>query len=273
MSFRISKIIDTLIKSLDKLIKTIDIAINSFYKLLDYLIKTFNQVSKKILNLFTNILRLIFYILPFIFMVIIGPQKDWKWMTVTGWAILILVMILFFRDFMAEIRGVSESEVEQKSVHSKRVFLIILILNIVLISYSVTYYLVGISAEKYISTLFSSTPLNKKADLIRETVYINILQSEKKYEHSQIVAAIKNLGNLKSQKAKPLLINILNDYNLKDMTFNNSNIEEINCLIEALEKIGGSDVCSTLVTFEINCENEELKNKARKAANKICRER
>ena len=205
-------------------------------------------------------------------MIIIGPQKQWKWMTITGWAVLILVMILFFRDFMAEIRGVNEEEVEQKSAYSKRVFFIVLLLNIILISYSITYYLAGISAEKYVVSLFTAPPQNSKADLIREVGYTNILQSKDNKEHPQIIDAIRNLGNLKSKKAKPILINRLNNYNSKDVVFNTSNIEEINFLIEALENIGGSDVCSTFVNFEINCSNEELKNKARKAANKTCRE-
>ena len=110
MSLNIQRILDSIITTLDRLIKTLDIALNSFYKLLDYLIKTFEEVSKKILNLLTNILRVLFYIFPFLLMVIIGPQKDWKWMTITGWVILILVIILFLRDFMAAIRGVSENE-------------------------------------------------------------------------------------------------------------------------------------------------------------------
>jgi len=203
-------------------------------------------------------------------MIIIGPQKQWKWMTITGWAVLILVMILFFRDFMAEIRGVSEEENVQKTAYSKRVFFIVLLLNIILIAYSVTFFLAGISAEKYIVSIFTTAPQNSKADLIREDGYTNMLQSEDIKEHSQIIDAIRNLGNLKSKKAKPLLINRLNNYNSKDNVLNNTNIEEINLLIEALENIGGSDVCSTFVYFEINCKNEELKNKARKAANKTC---
>jgi len=57
---------------------------------------------------------------------------------------------------------------------------------------------------------------------------------------------------------------------LKKVVFNNTSIEEINQLIDELENISGADVCRTLVQFEINCKNTELKNKARKSANKIC---
>lgn len=267
MSLSIQSILDTTIKTLDRFIKTLDIVLNSLYKLLEYLIKTFEDVSKKILNLLTNVFRVLFYVLPFLLMILIGHQKDWKWMTLTGWTILILVMILFLRDFMAAVRGISANKEEEKSIYSKRGFYVVLILNILLASYSVSFYLVGISPEKCIVDFFSGAPKSSKAESIRESIYINMLENQERYQDSQIMAAIDYLGKLKSQKAKPLLIMRLNsiksDLDKKD-------IELIMHMIGALGNIGGSDACSTLVNFEINCNNSQLKQEAHKVADRIC---
>jgi len=75
------------------------------------------------------------------------------------------------------------------------------------------------------------------------------------------------LGKLKSQRAKHLLISRLNSL---ESDLNEKDIELIMHIIGALEEIGGSDVCSTLVYFEINCNNPELKREAHEVANRIC---
>ncbi|MDH7604443.1 MAG: hypothetical protein QHH13_06045 [Melioribacter sp.] len=151
MSVNIQKVLDSIVKVLDRIINMLDITLNAFYKFLDYLIKTFEEVAKKILNLLTNLLRVVFYLLPFILMIFIGSTKHWLWMSITGWAVIIFVLILFFRDFIAEIKKDSIGINQSLPTQSKRAFVVIFILNILMLSYTLIYYFVGISPEKYIS--------------------------------------------------------------------------------------------------------------------------
>jgi hypothetical protein len=149
------KVLDTIIKVLDNLGRFVEVLLNSLYKLLDYLIKAFEEVSRKILNLITTILRLMYYILAFILMIILGPQKHWGWMTITGWSVIILVAILFTRDFIAEFRGRKESAPQQALSNPRRVFITVLILNLLMVGYSLLYFIGGISVESLITTKIS----------------------------------------------------------------------------------------------------------------------
>ncbi|MGB8952608.1 MAG: hypothetical protein WCC06_08065 [Candidatus Aminicenantales bacterium] len=269
MSFNIQRILDSVVKTLDRIINMLDIALNAFYKFLDYLIKTFEEVAKKILDLLTNLLRVVFYILPFIFMIIIGSQKNWFWMSITGWAVIIFVLVLFFRDFIAEIKGDNKTSSQNMPIQSKRAFIVILILNVLLISYSFIFYFVGISPEKYILEFITEAPANEKANEIREAEYLNIISAKNNTDFSSTISTISNLGLLKSSKASPILIEKLNGFIAKEL--NENETKEVTAIIEALENIGGEDACNSLVKFEVNCSNNDLVLKARKAANKICR--
>lgn len=269
MSINIQKVLDSIVRSLDRIIKMLDIALNAFYKLLDYLIKTFEEVAKKILDLLTNLLRVVFYVLPFIFMIIIGSQKNWFWMSITGWAVIVFVLVLFFRDFIAEIKGDNKTSSQSSPIQSKRAFFVILILNVLLISYSFIYYFIGISPEKYALGYFTEAPANEKANEIRETEYLNILSSKTDIDFITTLSTISNLGLLKSSKASPMLIEKLNGFVAKVLTENDT--KEVSAIIEALENIGGENACNSLVKFEVNCSNNDLVLKAKKAANKICR--
>ncbi len=268
MSFNIHKILDSVVRALDQIIKMLDIVLNAFYKFLDYLIKTFEEVAKKILDLLTNLLRVVFYILPFIFMIIIGSKKNWFWMSITGWAVILFVLILFFRDFIAEIKGDSKTSSQNLPIQSKRAFIVILVLNILVISYSFIFYVVGISPEKYISNFIKEAPANEKANEIREAEYLKILSNKNNIDFSTIISTISNLGLLKSSKASPILIEKLNNFIAKEL--NENETKEVTAIIEALENTGGEDACNSLVKFEVNCSNNDLVLKARKAANKIC---
>lgn len=269
MSVNIQKVLDSIVKALDRIINMLDVTLNAFYKFLDYLIKTFEEVAKKILDLLTNFLRVIFYILPFILMIFLGSNKNWLWMSITGWAVIIFVLILFFRDFIAEIKKDSKSINQSLPTQSKRAFIVILILNILMLSYTLTYYFVGFSPEKYITELFTEAPANEKANEIRETEYLNVLNSKNITDNQTIISTISNLGLLKSSKASLLLIDKLNSFIARELSENE--IQVVSSIIDALENIGGEDACNSLVKFEVNCNKNDLALKARKAANKICK--
>lgn len=269
MAFNIQKVLDSVVKSLDRIINMLDIALNAFYKFLDYLIKTFEEVAKKILDLLTNLLRVVFYVLPFIFMIVIGSQKNWLWMSITGWAVIIFVIVLFFRDFMAEIKGDNKSLAQNLPKQSKRAFVVILILNLLLVSYAFIYYFIGVNPEQYVLELFKEAPANEKANEIREAEYLSILSSNTKADTTTTLSTITNLGLLKSSKASSILIEKLNGFVAKSLT--NNDVKEVSAIIDALENIGGVEACNSLVKFEVNCNNVDLSLKAKKAANKICR--
>lgn len=269
MSINIQKVLDSVVKALDKIINMLGIILNAFYKLLDYLIKTFEEVTKKILDLLTNFFKVVFYILPFVLMIFIGSKKEWFWMSFFGWAVIVFVLVLFFRDFIAEIKKENKVANKNLSTQSRRTIIVILILNILMLSYTLIYCLAGISPEKYISALFSEKPANEKANEIRELEYLNILTSKKNTQYATIVSTISNLGLLKSSKALPLLIEKLDGYMAKDL--NDDEVKEVKSIIAALENIGKESACNSLVKFEVNSTNNELALKAKKAADKICR--
>ena len=85
-----------------------------------------------------------------------------------------------------------------------------------------------------------------------------------------ILAAIRNLGELQSEVARPMLIGRLAEYGVKTNYLNGNNERDIEAIILALFQIGGASACSSLVQFEIRSQNTELKAKAKKAADQIC---
>jgi len=139
------------IRILNAIIKSIEIFINAIVKVLDRAIVALETVSKKIISLFLSFFRLLFYILPFILFVTIGSSNNWIMIYYIGIIVLGLVIILFVRDFLIAFKN--REEVEEKSSKIEkagRVFFIILILNIITVTYSVFYYLFGIRSEEYI---------------------------------------------------------------------------------------------------------------------------
>lgn len=142
---------EIVIRVLNAIIKSIEIFINAIVKVLDRAIIALETVSKKIISLFLSFFRLLFYILPFILFVTIGSLNNWIVIRYIGIIVLGLVIILFVRDFLIAFKN--REEVEEKSSKIEkagRVFFIILILNIITVTYSVFYYLFGIRSEEYI---------------------------------------------------------------------------------------------------------------------------
>lgn len=142
---------EIVIRFLNVIIKSIEMFINAFVKVLDRAIIALETVSKQIISLFLSFFRLLFYILPFILFVIIGSSKHWSLIYYIGIFVLGLVIVLFMRDFLIAFKN--REKVEEKSSKIEkagRVFVIMLILNIITVTYSVFYYLLGISLEEYI---------------------------------------------------------------------------------------------------------------------------
>jgi len=142
---------EIVIRVLNAIIKSIEMFINAIVKVLDRAIVALETVSKKIISLFLSFFRLLFYILPFILFVTIGSSNNWIMIYYIGIIVLGLVIILFVRDFLIAFKN--REEVEEKSSKIEkagRVFFIILILNIITVTYSVFYYLFGIRSEEYI---------------------------------------------------------------------------------------------------------------------------
>jgi hypothetical protein len=260
-------VLDKLVRALDLLGKTVEIFLSAIFKMLDYLIKTLEEVSKKILSLITSFLKLLFYVLPFVLMIVIGRLKEWTWMEITGYSVIGLVFILFMRDFISLSRGTQAAQPE-KSPYSRRVFLIVLVLNILLVGYSLMYYVAGINSEQYVYNLFQGVRVNTEADAIRETYYIDMLNSTN--IDVNVVDAIRSLGELKSENARPILIDKLLTFDLQAVNTTPAHFDQINAIIEALQDIGGASACSSLVKVEIQSSNSEIKSKARKAADEVC---
>ena len=142
---------EIVIRVLNAIIKSIEMFINAIVKVLDRAIVALETVSKKIISLFLSFFRLLFYILPFILFVIIGSSNHWSLIYYVGIVVLGLVIVLFVRDFLIAFKN--REEVEEKSSKIEkagRVFVIMLILNIITVTYSVFYYLLDISLEEYI---------------------------------------------------------------------------------------------------------------------------
>ncbi len=141
---------EIVIRFLNAIIKSIEILINAFVKVLDRAIVAIETVSKKIMSLFLSFFRLLFYILPFILFVIIGSSKHWSLIYYIGVVVLGLVFVLFVRDFLITFKDREEEEKSSKIEKAGRVIVIMIILNIITVTYSVVYYLFGISSEEYI---------------------------------------------------------------------------------------------------------------------------
>ena len=151
----IEKVTEHIVRVLDRIINAIDVLINSFIKLIDYTIKTLENVSRKILSLFSNVLRLSFYILPFILFIIIGNERDWKILFYTGIGVLLLVAVLFVRDLFAQFQG-DDKPTEEKTSKTGRVVFIILLLNIITILYSISYFFFELRLEEVIKGFFQN---------------------------------------------------------------------------------------------------------------------
>lgn len=141
---------EMVIRFLNAIVKSIDILINAFVKVLDRAIVVIETVSKKIMSLFLSFFRLLFYILPFILFVIIGSLKHWSLIYYIGVVVLGLVFVLFVRDFLIMFKDREEKEKSSKIEKAGCVIVIMIILNIITVTYSVVYYLFGISSEEYI---------------------------------------------------------------------------------------------------------------------------
>lgn len=141
---------EIVIRFLNAIIKSIEILINAFVKVLDRAIVAIETVSKKIMSLFLSFFRLLFYILPFILFVIIGSSKHWSLIYYIGVVVLGLVFVLFVRDFLITFKDREEEEKSSKIEKAGRIIVIMIILNIITVTYSVVYYLFGISSEEYI---------------------------------------------------------------------------------------------------------------------------
>ena len=254
-----------IIKVLDTFLQIFDITLNAFFKFFDYLIKTLETVLKKIINLINRIFQLLYYLLSFILMIIIGTRKNWTWMTFLGWFVLLSIGILFFRDFIAfKLQSKSEPELEQTPTKTKKIF--ILFLNVLLlIIYSIMYF----NANAYITRLIKTNQPNTKADNIREVEYLSILKSDDSDQY-EISEAIDNLGKLKSNKSKSVLIDRLMNFNTRKEILDQETLSEINSIIKALENIGGEEACNSLVLLEVRSRDVQVKKMARKAANRIC---
>ena len=143
---------EMVIRFLNIIIKSIEILIDAFAKVLDRAIDAIETVSKKILSLFLSFFRLLFYILPFILFVIIGSSKNWSLIYYIGLVVLGLVFVLFVRDFLITFKDKEEKK-SSKIEKAGRVIFIMIILNIITVTYAVFYYLFGISSEEYIQNL------------------------------------------------------------------------------------------------------------------------
>lgn len=142
---------EMVIRVLNAIIKSIEMFINAIVKVLDRAIVALETVSKKIISLFLSFFRLLFYILPFILFVTIGSLNNWIVIYYIGIIVLGLVIILFVRDFLIAFKNREEVEEKNSKIEKAgRVFFIILILNIITVTYSVFYYLFGIKSEEYI---------------------------------------------------------------------------------------------------------------------------
>jgi len=141
---------EMVVRFLNAIIKSIEILIDAFVKVLDRAIATIETVSKKILSLFLSFFRLLFYILPFILFVIIGSSKHWNLVFYIGVVVLGLVFVLFVRDFLITFKSREEEGESLKIEKAGRVIVIMIILNIITVTYSVVYYLFGISSEEYV---------------------------------------------------------------------------------------------------------------------------
>jgi hypothetical protein len=133
-----------LIRLLDALIAGMNIGINSIYRVLNYLIETVERVSRQIVALLFAGIKLGFYGAPFIGMVLIGRQRNQLWLSILGWSIIGLTLVLMLRDFLAQSSGEAESGLRAEPHQAFRVFLFVLALNVIVWGYLVADYTLGI---------------------------------------------------------------------------------------------------------------------------------
>ena len=120
-----------LIRLLDTLIAGINIAIELIYRVLSYVIETIERVSRQIVALLFAGIKLGFYAAPFVGMILIGAQRDQLWLSILGWSVIGLALILTAREFLAQSSGAAESGLRVEPPQAFRVFLFVLALNVV----------------------------------------------------------------------------------------------------------------------------------------------
>jgi uncharacterized membrane protein len=127
--------IDALIRALDGVVKGLELAINAIYRAFDFIIETIDRVSRRIASLLLSGARLVFYVFPFGSMVAIGARERLTWLFWLGVTFFGLCMVLFIRELLAAIKGVSVSAGDLTKTQRDRVFISILIINLLALIY------------------------------------------------------------------------------------------------------------------------------------------
>jgi uncharacterized membrane protein len=156
--------IDKLVSVLEYLYNFFLSAVRALEKVLENIVQALEGIIKRLIRLVEALLDTGFYAAPFILMVVIGPYKNWVWMIILGWVIISLAIIIFIINLIGLFRD-KPIDIPASPENLRKLRWIIGVLNIFMVTYSVLYFGVGISAEREILSLFGKTEQNPKANL------------------------------------------------------------------------------------------------------------
>lgn len=263
--------IDNIVSALEKLFKLFQLVLNAVYTVLENIIKALEGIIKRLVKIVEAILKISYYILPFVLMAIIGPVKNWTWMTVLGWLVLILVLVIFTRNFIALFRGISADTEAVEPKNLRRVAVIVGIANILMLTYSGFLFVADVSLEKELVRFLGKVEQNPTANSIREQTYLQIINSREEIQPVYYEQAVHELGRLKSVQAVQPLISKLLSFPVRYENLDASKHKLVIAIIDALSQIVSPDACQALVRVEVTSLDKLIKERASRAADKLCR--
>lgn len=246
-----------------RLIEVITSSVSTLQSFLVSLISAVKHLSKIIADLVIMGINILFYIAPFALMVLVGLAKSWWWMTISGSFMLILILIFSIG------KGIPEQKDDNNLKKIKFIFgTVTFILSLYYILFSMQ-----ISLEKELLSLIKLDNNNLKANKIRESQYLLTLKDTSKNNFIQYQEAIIELGKIKSENAVEPLIEKLQALNLVVAKIDDDSYKLAIAIIDALSTINSESqsACNALIKIETSTQNNELKMKSKKAANKVCK--
>jgi hypothetical protein len=247
------------------------LALNALQTVLESIINALEGIINRFVHLVEVVLKVGFYVAPFVLMVVIGPIKHWIWMTIIGWIIISLVVIIFAANLIGALRGKENQGTVNNPQNLRKLNFTVGLLNFLMIVYSVLYFGVGISAEKELIALFGRTDQNQTANLVREEMYLKLVDPSEKTNSTQYIEAVQELGRLRSTRAVQPLIQELLSIDLTPEIIDEAILNKALLIIDALKAINSPEACTPLIQVETGTSNKQLKERARKAADFICR--
>jgi hypothetical protein len=121
----IANILEALIGAL---LWAINLVIDALNDVIHFIVTTIS----KILRILRLSVELIFYLLPFGEVIYIGHHKDILWLTILGWAFIVIFGLALLRALFQRARGADTRDTERQYVGRDRIFAAFVLFNLAL---------------------------------------------------------------------------------------------------------------------------------------------